>query len=67
MKELQYNGVKVFSASKAEERESLGERVTHWLGLHPELDVRAIRTLQSSDKAFHCISIVVLFEDPQFS
>jgi hypothetical protein len=66
MNDIQYNGVKVFSASKAEEREQLGERVTAWLGLHPEVDVRRIQTLQSSDKAFHCITIVVMYQDPSF-
>lgn len=59
----QYNGVKVFSASKAEEREFLGERVTSWLAEHSHLEVRKIQTLQSSDKAFHCISVIVFYED----
>lgn len=66
MNDIQYNGMKVFSASKAEEREALGERVTVWLTAHPEVEVRKIQTLQSSDKAFHCISIVVLFQDPAY-
>ena len=64
MEGTQYNGVKIFSASKAEERELLGERVTSWLSEHSHLEVRKIQTLQSSDKAFHCISVVVFYEDP---
>ncbi len=63
MEGTQYNGVKIFSASKAEEREVLGERVTAWLSEHPHLEVRKIQTLQSSDKAFHCISVVVFYDD----
>ena len=66
MKDIQYNGMKVFSVSKAEERDRLGERVTAWLTDHPEVEVRKIKTLQSSDKAFHCISIVLLFQDPAY-
>ena len=28
---MQFTGVKVFSATKAKEREELGERITQWL------------------------------------
>ena len=66
MSDLQFNGVKVFTASKAEEREYLGDRATAWMELHPDLDIRKIQTLQSSDRAFHCISIVVFYQDPAF-
>jgi hypothetical protein len=54
-------GVKVFTATRAREREELGEAVTRWLAAHP--DVEPVRTdvLQSSDAAYHCLSIVVFY------
>lgn len=52
--------VKLFSATKANEREYLGETVTHWLSEQPDhLVVDEIRTMQSSDSAFHCVTLIV--------
>ncbi len=64
MSAMQFNGVKVFSATMAQDRESLGERVTGWLERHPDLEIQEIETKQSSDNAFHCISILVFYRDP---
>lgn len=54
------NVVKVFSATKARDRESLGEAVTAWISSNP--DVRVLRTYVrlSSDNQFHCMSIVLV-------
>ena len=58
------NVVKVFSATRARDRESLGEAVTAWIASNP--DVRVIKTFValSSDSAFHCLSIVLLGARP---
>ena len=56
-----YDAVKVFSATRAAEREGLGERVTTWLGEHPEVTVVDTQVRQSSDQQFHCLSIVVFY------
>lgn len=55
-----YNGVKVFSATKAREREELGARATDWLR---ENQVEIIDTIvtQSSDNEFHCLTITVFY------
>lgn len=56
----QFEGVKVFSATKARDRAELGERVTDWLnetGLEP---VQA-EVLQSSDEEYHCLTLVVWY------
>jgi hypothetical protein len=52
--------VKVFSATKAKDRELLGEAVTAWIAGNP--DVRVLKTvvMLSSDSQFHCLSIVLL-------
>lgn len=54
-----YSGAKVFTATKARDREELGETLTRWLGAHPELEIVSTEIKQSSDNAFHCLSIVV--------
>jgi hypothetical protein len=54
------NFVKVFSVTKARDRQSIGEYVTDWIAANPT--VRIVKTVvaQSSDVKFHCLSIVLL-------
>lgn len=59
--ELEFSGVRVFSATKAREREALGETVTSWLAAHPEWEVVDKTVTQSSDHEFHCLSITLFF------
>jgi hypothetical protein len=56
-----FNGVKVFSATMAQERENLGEKVTAWIQANKEKKVTDIVITQSSDEAFHCIAITVFY------
>jgi hypothetical protein len=58
-----FTGVKVFSATKAREREELGENVTRWLKSNADLEVvdRVVR--QSSDNEFHCYTIILFYRD----
>lgn len=58
---LAVNGVKTFSASKSGDRNDLGDEVTDWLRENPELEITDIIVSQSSDGAFHCLSITVLY------
>lgn len=55
----QINLVKVFSATRMKERESLGEAVTTWITAHPGARIVKTVVLQSSDEEFHCLSIVL--------
>ena len=60
-----FNGVKVFSATMAQERENLGDRITDWLRTHQHLEVVDKLVTQSSDEAFHCLAITMFYwEDP---
>jgi folate-dependent tRNA-U54 methylase TrmFO/GidA len=59
-----FNGVKVFSATMAQEREQLGEKVTDWIRKHPQCEIVDTVVTQSSDEAFHCIAITVFFNEP---
>ena len=58
-----FNGVKVFSATMAQERDQLGEKLTAWLADRPELQVVDTIVTQSSDEAFHCLAITVFYID----
>jgi hypothetical protein len=56
-----FDGVKVFSATKAGDRSFLGDRVMAWLGEHPEHEIIDKVVTQSSDRAFHCIAITLFW------
>jgi hypothetical protein len=56
-----FTGVKVFSATKAREREELGETITRWLRANADLEVVDKVVSQSSDDEFHCLSIVFFY------
>lgn len=51
---------KVFSATMSREREVLGERVTEFIRQHTT-EVLSTEVLQSSDEAFHCLTIVLWY------
>ena len=56
-----FNGVKVFSATMAQEREHLGGRITEWLRTRPHVEIVDTVVTQSSDEAFHCLAITVFY------
>ncbi len=58
---MQFTGVKVFSATKARDREELGETVTRWLRSNASVEVVDRVVSQSSDDEFHCLSIVLFY------
>ncbi len=58
---MTFDGAKVFSATKAREREELGETVTYWIRQHPELQIINKKITQSSDSEFHCLTVTVFY------
>lgn len=60
-----FQGIKVFSATKAREREGLGEKVTGWLREHPGYEIVDKIVTQSSDREFHCFTITVFYNADQ--
>jgi hypothetical protein len=58
-----FNGVKVFSATMAPERDNLGDKITNWLKDHPQCEVVDTIVTQSSDEAFHCLAITIFYWD----
>lgn len=57
----QFNGVAVFSCTKREERDRMGERITDWLHGHPGIEIVDKVVTQSSDSEFHCLSITLFY------
>jgi hypothetical protein len=55
-----FTGVKVFSATKAKEREELGDVITRWLAENP-VEVVDRDVLQSSDNEYHCLTVVLFY------
>ena len=53
-----FDVVKVFSATKAADRETLGAKATAWLLEHPDLNVARAVVAQSSDASFHCLTLI---------
>jgi hypothetical protein len=60
-----FSGVKVFSATMAQERDQLGEKITQWLTAHPGVEIVDKIVTQSSDEAFHCLAITLFFNHPK--
>jgi hypothetical protein len=52
--------IKVFSATKARQRDALGEQVTAWIQANPGVQILRTIVAQSSDRKFHCLSIVLI-------
>lgn len=61
--ETRINVVKVFTATKARDRDELGEKVTAWLRANPALEVVSTIVTLSSDQRFHCLSITLFAYD----
>ncbi len=58
---MRFTGVKVFSATKAREREDLGDSISRWLQANSDLEIVDRVVAQSSDNEFHCLTIVLFY------
>ncbi len=54
-------GAKVFTATMAQDRTRLGETMTAWIAANPELQITEINVTQSSDSAFHCVTLIAFY------
>lgn len=59
-----FTGVKVFSATKAWEREQISDRINEWLAANPSADIVDKVVTQSSDSEFHCLTITLFYNLP---
>ncbi len=60
---MYFKGVKVFSATKAKEREALGDQVTSWIRGNPNCEIVDKIVTQSSDSEFHCLTITLFYKE----
>jgi hypothetical protein len=58
-----FNGVKIFSATMFADRGQLGDKVTAWIASNSNRTLTDIIVTQSSDAAFHCITISVFYQE----
>jgi folate-dependent tRNA-U54 methylase TrmFO/GidA len=58
-----FTGVKVFSTTLARDRDALSDRITKWIRENPQVEVVDQEVRQSSDKEFHCLSILLFFRE----
>ena len=56
------DGAQVFSATKARDRDELGEKVTHWLRSNTDKAITDYKVTQSSDREFHCLSLILFWD-----
>lgn len=59
---MELSGVKVFTATKARDREGLGEEITEWLRNNTAKEILDYVVTQSSDSEFHCLSITLFYK-----
>jgi len=64
-KETSHDGAKVFTATKAKDRDELGEVLTRWIHDNPKARIIDKVVTQSSDREFHCLSITIFYEMQQ--
>jgi hypothetical protein len=55
-------GAKVFTATKARDRDGLGEVLTRWIQDNPKARIIDKVVTQSSDREFHCLSITIFYD-----
>lgn len=58
-----FDGVKVFSATKFQERGVLGETITEWMRSNKDKEIVDKVVAQSSDNEFHCLSITLFYKN----
>ena len=52
--------LKVFSGTKAHERQTMGEEISLWISIvKDKLDIIDAQVLQSSDSSYHCLTFVL--------
>lgn len=56
------DGIKVFSASRVEDRNALGSEIGKWLDEHVDVEVVETIVTQSSCAAHHCVTVTLLCE-----
>ena len=60
---MDFDGMVIFSASKHTDREKMGADVTAWRRNSASATITDVRTMQSSDNEFHCVTVVIFYKN----
>ena len=60
---MDFDGMVMFSATKHTERKEMGTSVTDWRKANASATIVEVRTLQSSDNEFHCVTIIIFYKN----
>lgn len=60
---MDFDGMVIFGASKHVDRERLGADVTDWRQRNSNATITEVRTMQSSDNEFHCVTIIIFYKN----
>ena len=58
-----FTGCKVFSTTLARDREAMSDTINRWLGANPGLEIVDKVVKLSSDRQFHCLTIVFFYRE----
>jgi hypothetical protein len=62
-----FTGCKTFTGTTSGARETLGDKFTAWLREHPAVEVVDTCVVQSSDAAYHALTIVCFYNTKESS
>ena len=57
-----FEGVEVFSATMARQREEIGAVITKWMRENKDKEIFSTEIRQSSDPAYHCLTFVLFYK-----
>ena len=60
---IAFTGMKIFSTTLARDREAMSENINQWLRENPQVEVVDKTVTQSSDQAFHCLSVTLFYRE----
>jgi hypothetical protein len=61
---VHFDGVHMFAATKARDREKMGETISAWMAKNRHLEIVDWYITQSSDNEFHCVTMTLFYKKP---
>lgn len=58
---MSFNSVKIFSTTVMRDRQVMGESITRWLEANQHIEIADTVVTQSSDDAFHCLTVAIFY------
>ena len=60
---MNYDGAKVFSATKYADRRMFDSIITNWLRENEDKKIVGKTVRQSSDSEYHCLTVILFWKD----